>query len=141
MDKALKADLQRGMLEILNTVGQSVLHFRKNDGKAKRNARYFIAFVLHSVRLLVLTQSIDNSCMKPGSEIRLLLPQVLRRFESFREVFPQNAILLDVLKAEPGQPINFSHAEGGTCKLIEHYGSVNVRHEIESPDEEACANC
>lgn len=78
------------------------MHFRKSDGKAKRNARYFIAFVLHTARLLILTQSIDNSCLKDGTEIRLLLQSVLRRFESFRQVFPQNAILLDVLKAELG---------------------------------------
>ena len=65
----------------------------------------------------------------------MLLQQVLRRFESFREVFPNNAVLLDVLKADPDQPIKFNHAEGGTCKLVEHYGSAKVRDELESPDE------
>ena len=122
------------MLEIMNTTGQGFLVFRKNDGKAKRNARHFVSFVLHAFRLLILTQSIDDKFLKPGTEIRMLLQQVQRRLESFREVFPQNNILLDVLKAEPGQPINFNHSEGGTCKLLEHYGSIKVRHEVESPD-------
>lgn len=73
LTKALKANIQKGIFEILNTVGQAFLIIRKSDGKAKRNARFFIQLVLHTMRLSILTQSMDGNCFKPGSELRLLL--------------------------------------------------------------------
>ena len=87
LKKVHKANLVPGSLLIIQQIGNNVLQFKKSDGKSMRNVRHFVAFIVHTLRLVIVCQSIDRTMLEPES-IRILLGQVLRRLAIFEKIFP-----------------------------------------------------
>jgi hypothetical protein len=47
----------------------NIFQYKKSDHKAKGNLRYFIGFVHHCFRFLIVCQSIDHQCLSRDPEL------------------------------------------------------------------------
>jgi len=96
--KVKKSGIIQKLLNIMNIVASNqLLQYKKTDFKAKRNVRYFLSFIVHSFRFLIVCQSIDPQCLQSDEMLKYSLSRVLRRFELYKKVFPQNKIIIDAL--------------------------------------------
>jgi hypothetical protein len=75
-------------MQMLLDVNPNIFQFKKSDNKSKQNLRYFIGFIVHCFRFLIVCQSIDHFCLSKDPGLSATLSQVLRKYELFKQVFP-----------------------------------------------------
>ena len=89
-----------------------------------------MSFITHSLRFLIICQSIDHKCLSSDSAISMSLSQVLRKYEQMKKVLPQNAPLLDALKSDNSMILWFRHNDGKGCNLNDFY--LSRKYQIET---------
>jgi len=99
----------------------NIFQYKKSDHKSKSNLRYFIGFIVHVFRFLIVCQSIDHICLSKDPAMSATLSQVLRKYELFKQVFPQNAPLLEALQSDSSMILWFRHNDGQGCYLNDFY--------------------
>lgn len=81
-----------------------------------REKRSIVLFFIHTLRFIIIMQSIDRATLDGNTS----LPRVLRKFSNFSSAFPSNKKLMDCLR---GDVIWFKH-DAGKCKLLRFYKST-----------------
>jgi hypothetical protein len=71
--KIQKAETISKVLNLLISLTPSILQFKKNDFKAKRNLRHFVSFVTHTFRFLIVCQSVDHKCLSADATLSMTL--------------------------------------------------------------------
>lgn len=90
--------------------------------------RFFVLFITHALRLLIIVQSIDKNLLNGEFNLQLKtsLKQMLRKYALFEIAFPLSKVLVDSLK---GDVIWFSHStESDCCKLSQFYLSEESKY-------------
>jgi len=86
--KVKKSEIIGKLLNILLSVKPSIFQYKKNDFRAKNGLRYFIGFINHLFRFLIVCQSIDHYCLTQEPELQALLSEVLRKYELIKKIMP-----------------------------------------------------
>jgi hypothetical protein len=86
--KVQRSGIIAKLMQMLLDVTPNIFQFKKNDNKSKQNLRYFIGFIVHCFRFLIVCQSIDHICLSKDPGLSATLSQVLRKYELFKQVFP-----------------------------------------------------
>mmetsp|Transcript_37371 Transcript_37371/g.49122 ORF Transcript_37371/g.49122 Transcript_37371/m.49122 type:complete len:176 (-) Transcript_37371:50-577(-) len=100
----------------------------------KVEVRNFVLFVTHSLRLLIIMQSVDKNCLDSdeNQHQKTSLQQMLRKYAMFETAFPLSKRLVESLR---GDVLWFSHSsQEGFCKLTPFYESEESKYQT-------CAMC
>lgn len=139
--KIQKHNLIWKLLQVLLNTTPDVLNFKKINIKDRRNFRSFVGFIVHSLRFIIVCQSIDNKSLSDDSQVAIALAQVLRKFEQFKRAFPYNAPLLDSLKDDSNMILWFRHNKGDGCSLSNILLTRAFTKITSLPEEQKCGAC
>ena len=121
--------LTPSLIQVLNRMPYNLLRLMTTTQQ-----RFFIQFVTHVFRLLIIVQSIDRNILDGDLNplLKASLNQMLRKYAQFEIAFPLSKPLVDSLKSDV---IWFSHSTETDC--------CNLRKFIQSEESkyQTCSNC